>query len=40
MTNEPSTRARAEFWLRLEVSLETLRDDGESDLLRIVMRDN
>jgi hypothetical protein len=28
-----------DFWLYLEVSIEFLRDDGSSDLLRTLMRD-
>lgn len=29
-----------DFWLRLEISFEFLRDDGDSNLLRILMRDD
>jgi len=31
---------REPFWLKLEIAFEFLRDDGKSDLLRILMRDD
>ena len=33
-------QARADFWSRLEVALESLRDNGNSELLQTLMRDD